>query len=115
MSFMKRSHSSPSTHSRLATILSSSPSGRRQAWVIALSLLLLWGTLAHVLEDFVYGIPARFGVSVATGAAWACAAAIDHLGEILTVWPYREGVISKVLEVGIIVVGAALAGVSLAA
>ncbi|GAC1401910.1 MAG: hypothetical protein NVS4B12_13140 [Ktedonobacteraceae bacterium] len=117
-----------------------------QQGVIWLSLLLLWVSIAHSLEDFVYGIPARFGLSVVTaalvlgagyvvqatgillasknqrsgymltlttGAGWTIAAAADHLKEILTVWPYREGVISKVLEVGIMLVGAALAIASL--
>lgn len=118
----------------------------RQALVIGFSLLLLWVSIAHSLEDFVYGIPARFGLSVAaaalllgagyvvqmtgillamrghragyaltlaTGAVWALAAAFDHLGEILTAWPYREGAISKALEVGIMLAGGALALVSL--
>ncbi len=118
----------------------------RQTLVIGCSLLLLWVSIAHSLEDFVYGIPARFGLSVATaalllgagyvvqvtgillatkgqrsgyvltlvtGAVWAIAAALDHLGEVLTIWPYREGVISKALEVGIMLTGVALALVSL--
>jgi hypothetical protein len=117
-----------------------------QMGVIVLSFLLLWVSIAHSLEDFVYGIPARFGLSVvtaalvlgaayvvqvtgillaakharsgymltfATGAVWAIAAAADHLKEVLTVWPYREGVLSKVLEIGIMLVGAALAAISL--
>ncbi|HCI80420.1 MAG TPA: hypothetical protein DHW02_12100 [Ktedonobacter sp.] len=117
-----------------------------QMGVILLSFLLLWVSIAHSLEDFVYGIPARFGLSVvtaalvlgaayvvqvtgillaskharsgymitfATGAVWAIAAAADHLKEVLTVWPYREGVLSKLLEVGIMLVGAALAVISL--
>lgn len=116
--------------------------------VIECSLLLLWVSIAHSLEDFVYGIPARFGLSVAiaalflgagyvvqvigillaakeqrlgyaltfvTGATWAIAAALDHLSEVLTIWPYREGFISKTLEVGIMVVGAVLVIVSLRA
>ena len=119
---------------------------RPQNLVIGFSLLLLWVSIAHSLEDFVYGIPARFGLSVATaalilgagyavqvtgillaakvlrpgylitlatGAVWTVAAAVDHLGEVLTVWPYREGIISKVFEVGIMLTGAALTLVSL--
>lgn len=117
-----------------------------QKLVLSLSLLLLWVSIAHSLEDFVYGIPARFGLSVATaarllgagyvvqvtgvvlsargqragyvltlatGAGWTLGAAIDHLGEVLTAWPYREGVISKALEVGIMLTGGMLALVSL--
>jgi hypothetical protein len=122
--------------SRLASL------SARQEAVLVLSFLLLWVSLAHSLEDFVYGIPARFGLSVAsaaiilgagyviqvigivlaskatrsgylltfaTGAVWAIAAAVDHLGEVLTVWPYREGIISKALEVGIMLIGITLA------
>lgn len=121
---------------------------RRQTAVILFSFLLLWVSIAHSLEDFVYGIPARFGLSVAlaalilgagygvqvagillaskekragyfltgiTGAVWAIAAAVDHLGEVLTAWPYREGVISKALEVGIMLFGVVLAVISLLA
>lgn len=117
-----------------------------QRLVMVLSLLLFGVSIAHSLEDFVYGIPARFGLSVATaavllaagyviqvtgmllasrgqrvgylltlatGAAWAIAAALDHLGEVLTVWPYREGAISKALEVGIMLAGAVLTLASL--
>lgn len=47
-----------------------------------------------------------------TGAGWAIAAAADHLGEMLTVAPSREGVLSEALEVGIMVVGALLAAAS---
>lgn len=121
---------------------------RKQVAVLLFSFLLLWVSIAHSLEDFVYGIPARFGLSVGlaalilgagygvqvagmllaskessagyfltgiTGAAWAIAAAIDHLGEVLTAWPYREGVISKALEVGIMIFGVVLAVISLLA
>lgn len=118
----------------------------RSYWaVIASSLALLGISVAHSLEDFVYGIPARFHVSVIdaalllgaayivqvgclllaaqrvrsgyvltglTGAGWAIAAAADHLGEVLTVAPYREGILSKALEVGIMVVGVLLAAAS---
>ncbi len=119
-----------------------------QSLVLTFSLALLGVSIAHSLEDFVYGIPARFGLSVATaavllaagyvvqvtgvllalrgqrvgylltlatGATWAIAAALDHLGEVLTVWPYREGVISKALEVGCMLTGAVLTLASLRA
>jgi hypothetical protein len=113
--------------------------------VIVCSLALLGVSVAHSLEDFVYGIPARFHLSVIdaalllgaayivqvsclllatlrarigylltglTGAAWAIAAAVDHLGEVLHVAPYRAGIVSKALEVGIIVMGVLLAAAS---
>ncbi|GAC1448677.1 MAG: hypothetical protein PVSMB5_35610 [Ktedonobacteraceae bacterium] len=122
------------------------PLRKAQAIIVGLSLLLLGISIAHSLEDFVYGIPARFGLSVATaalllgagyvvqvtgillatrgqrigfvltfatGVGWSIAAALDHLGEVLIVWPYREGVISKALEIGIMLTGGGLALVSL--
>jgi hypothetical protein len=42
---------------------------RRQTTVVALAALLIGVSIAHVLEDFVYGIPARFGFEVAPAAA----------------------------------------------
>jgi hypothetical protein len=38
-------------------------------WVVAAAVLLIGFSIAHVLEDFVYGIPARFGLAVAPAAA----------------------------------------------
>ena len=113
--------------------------------VVGLGVLALLVTLPHSLEDFVYGIPARFGLDVLTagillaagyalhlvgmllaargsawgyginllvGLGWLVGAVADHLSEVLYAAPYRAGLPSKVLEVGIMVVGAALAVVS---
>lgn len=52
-------------------------------------------------------------VTFAVGVYEVVASAIRHLYEILAVWPYREGVISKVLAAGEIVVGALLVAASL--
>jgi hypothetical protein len=42
---------------------------RRAAWVVAAAVLLVGFSIAHSLEDFVYGVPARFGLEVAPAAA----------------------------------------------
>lgn len=116
--------------------------------MIGLSLLTLIFTLPHSFEDFVYGIPARFGLSVmlagillslaviaqvvalllvshrrlsgvvitlAIALFWFVGAVADHLHDVLLTSPYREGDISKVMEVGIMVSMAALAVISAAA
>ncbi len=46
-------------------------------------------------------------IAAVLGFGWSAAAALDHGREILFADPYRAGLISKALEVGIIVVGAA--------
>lgn len=117
-------------------------------WVVGTAALLVGVSSAHVCEDFVYGVPARFGVAVApaavfvgvayavhavlialaargatsgylgnaaAGLGWFLAAALDHLGEVLFDSPYRAGVISKALEVGIMLAGGGLLVVSLSA
>ena len=45
-------------------------------------------------------------MNAALGFGWVLAAALDHLGEVLFAWPYRQGLVSKALEVGIMVSGA---------
>jgi hypothetical protein len=52
---------------------------RWQTWVIALAALLIGISIAHVLEDFVYGIPARFGFEVAPAAALVGLAYAGHV------------------------------------
>jgi hypothetical protein len=42
----------------------------------------------------------------AIGLGWSAAATLDHGRDILFADPYRAGLVSKALEVGIIVVGA---------
>ena len=122
--------------------------GRTSSWsnrVVAVASLLVGVSVAHVCEDFVYGVPQKFGIDVApaavltgvvyavhavlialaargqsvgyvgnlaAGVGWFLAAALDHLGEVLFDSPYRAGFVSKALEVGIMLAGLALAGVS---
>ena len=127
------------------------PIRSRLSWVVAFSLATLVVTLAHSLEDFAYGVPARFGLRVTVAAAllaavyliqvgatllivgtgarrrwallvtlliglgWTVAVLADHWREILFAHPYREGLISKALEIAVAVAGACLAGSSIAA
>lgn len=49
------------------------------------------------------------------GGGWLLAAALDHLGEVLFVSPYRAGLVSKALEVGIMLAGAVWCGLAVAA
>jgi len=39
-----------------------------QPWVVGVAALLVGVSVAHVCEDFVYGVPERFGVAVAPAA-----------------------------------------------
>lgn len=48
-------------------------------------------------------------ITLLVGLTWAVAATVDHLGEVLAAGPYREGIVSKGLEVGVVVLGLALA------
>ncbi|MCL4486970.1 MAG: hypothetical protein M1570_02415 [Chloroflexi bacterium] len=50
----------------------------------------------------------RFGhwVNLALALLWFFGAIVDHLGEILSANPYRAGLVSKSLEIGVIVVSA---------
>jgi hypothetical protein len=112
--------------------------------VNAAAILVVF-SLAHSLEDFVYGTPERFGFEVAPaaaligivygvhillivaasrgqtlgyignlliGAAWLVGSVLDHLGEVLYVWPYRGGVLSKAFEIGLMVSAVVLVAVS---
>lgn len=120
--------------------------GRSAARVVAVSVLLMFFTLPHTLEDFAVGEPEEAGVPAAVlalvisvvfavqalgiywlgagrrrglvahalvGVFWPVAAGIAQLPVLLSGEPYRDGVISVVYVVGIIVVGAALAVSSL--
>lgn len=42
--------------------------GRAERWSVRLGALLVGVSIAHSLEDFVYGVPARFGLSVELAA-----------------------------------------------
>ena len=55
------------------------------------------------------GSAAGYALLVAAGTVWCVGALVLHGPEILASGPYRNGVTSKALEVGIIVVGAATA------
>ena len=59
----------------------SDPAVRRpyEGWVVGLGAALVGVSVAHVAEDFVYGVPARFGVSVATAALLAGTAYAGHV------------------------------------
>ncbi len=59
--------------------------------------------------------PLGFVINLALALIWFWGAVLDHLGEILFANPYRSGLVSKGLEVGIILVSAAWAVASAAA
>ena len=106
--------------------------------VVFLSLLLLFFTIPHTLEDFATGQPAEAGipaallalvisiifslqalglfwlgqkrrrglfVQVGIGLFWPIASGVAQLPTIMSVTPYRSGVISIVYVGGMIVVG----------
>ena len=54
-------------------------------------------------------------MNAALGFGWALAAALDHLSEVLFAWPYRAGVVSKALELGIMASGAVWGGLAITA
>ena len=117
--------------------------------LLVVSVISVFFTLTHSLEDFAYNVPQeRFGVpfypaaialagvyavqvlaaalsaredrrghwlNVALGFGWLAAAALDHLGEVLFAWPYRAGLVSKALETGIMLSGAAWGALAVAA
>jgi hypothetical protein len=107
-------------------------------WVIIVSAASLLVTLPHAFEDFVYGVPQEFGLSVMAagflvalgylfqligmllalrgrqdglvllfliGLGWTIGAMLDHLPDIIKSDPYRQGAISKVMELLIIGIG----------
>jgi hypothetical protein len=117
-------------------------------WVIMVSAVSLLVTLPHAFEDFVYGIPERFGLSVMAagffmamgylvqligmlltlkgrasglfillliGLGWTLGAALDHLSEVVQTGSYRQGTVSKVMVLLIILMGVILAVLSAAA
>ncbi|HEX6302641.1 MAG TPA: hypothetical protein VFZ76_00515 [Anaerolineales bacterium] len=42
---------------------------KTNSWVVGTAIVLVGFSIAHVLEDFVYGIPAQFGFETAPAAA----------------------------------------------
>jgi xanthine/uracil permease len=48
-------------------------------WVVGAAALMIGVSIAHVLEDFVYGIPARFGIEIAPAAALLGLAYLIHI------------------------------------
>lgn len=116
------------------------PYAGRLVWVSLAGLVV---TVPHVTEDFVYGVPQKFGlgiplaglllgtgyfvqfyglvlllrgraaglwVSLAVGVGWFSGAVWEHLFDLFTV-PYREGIISKLWIVGLIVWSALLVSI----
>ena len=110
-------------------------------WLLVLSVASVLVTLPHSIEDFHYGIAARFHlgllpaafglalgyaaqmvglalashrrrlgylISLVVGVIWFLGAVGDHLRDVLMTWPYRAGLISKTLEVLIMLLAAAL-------
>jgi len=108
------------------------------SWVIIVSAASLLVTLPHAFEDFVYGVPQKFGLSVMTagflialgylfqligmllasrgrqsglfllffiGLGWTIGATLEHLPDIINSGHYRQGAISKVMELLIIGIG----------
>jgi hypothetical protein len=65
---------------------------------------------AQVAGAYLVGCRSRVGFAllIAVGAIWSVGAAIVHGPEIVASGDYRNGVISKALEVGIMLVGAAM-------
>lgn len=115
------------------------------AALVTVALASFLVTLPHSVEDFVFGVPARFGVGVLTGGfllgagyalhalgillashgrssgyiinllvglGWFFGAVLDHLPDVLFSTSYRTGTSSKLLEVLVMLLGAALVALS---
>ena len=112
-------------------------------WGTLLAAVALIGfSLAHSFEDFVYGVPARVGLSLPAaallvaalymmhavalvfaarahawaylansllGLLWLAGALSDHHRALAAAIPYREGAISRVLLLGVVITGLVLA------
>lgn len=76
------------------------------------SLLLAVGFALQVLAAALSAQNVRSGhwLNLLLGLVWVVAASLDHLGEILFAEPYRNGLASKGLELGVIVAAAIWAG-----
>ncbi|GAC1436960.1 MAG: hypothetical protein NVSMB65_11080 [Chloroflexota bacterium] len=51
---------------------------------------------------------AGYLLSLAVGLIWFGGAVLDHLHDVLATWPYRGGLISKALEVLVLLLSAAI-------
>jgi hypothetical protein len=69
-------------------------------------VLLLWVSRGALLA---------YVPNAVMGGVWTAAAALDHLGEVVSADLYRAGAFSKILEVGLMLSGLALALVALTA
>ncbi len=58
---------------------------------------------------------AGYALSLAVGAAWFLGAVLDHLRDVLFTWPYRTGLLSKALEVLIMLLAAGIVAAAAAA
>jgi hypothetical protein len=54
-----------------------------------------------------------YTITMVTGAASAITCAMHHLHDVLFAWPYRAGIVSKALEVSIMLLGVVLTIASL--
>lgn len=119
-------------------------SGRRRLAFISLAGFL--ATVPHVVEDFVYGVPQKYGVglsaagmlvaagyfiqaygiilliegkragswiSLMIGGAWLAGALWDHLADLVSAEPYRQGAVSRLWIAGVLLWSAALASAAL--
>lgn len=66
----------------------------REKWVVGLAAMLIGISIAHALEDFVYGIPARFGFEVAPAAVLVGIAYAGHA--VLVAMAARDHVLGYV-------------------
>ncbi|GAC1385981.1 MAG: hypothetical protein NVS4B8_10980 [Herpetosiphon sp.] len=65
------------------TLLSGWSQHRWSRTVVCIGMISLLATIPHVLEDFVAGIPARFGFSVLAAGSLLGVAYVVHVGGIL--------------------------------
>ena len=75
---------------------------KTNSWVVGTAIVLVGFSIAHVLEDFVYGIPAQFGFETAPAAALlGTACAIHVVLIVLTAQGNKLGILGN-LAAGII-------------
>jgi len=81
---------------------------------MAAGMLLSLAFIAQVVGVLLILHRRRSGLGVTLGIAlfWFIGAVLDHLHDVLFAWPYREGIISKAMEIAIIVSMALLSVIS---